>query len=190
MNEKINNTLLDHLIDVHGDFEKIIGQMQDRNIEYPYDKVIELENKSYCISYNAISRMNNSLQEYNLEIKSNKEFFIGEKKIYLKYIMLYLVSIIMIKVFAKTLSSVKIDEIWYSLVGLVLGTANVSLINKNINEYRYGSKDRRELLNVVKSLEEDYNRDYEIAHNEIACMYSLNRNLLQELLHHMNLIKK
>ncbi len=190
MDESINDLLLDDLVELHAEFKVIIKAMQDDNIAFPYDSIIQMESNSYSISFNAISRMNKSLQDYNYCLEENTDFFNGEKKLYIKYIMLYLVSIIIIRIFSKTLSSAKLNEIWYALLGLILGTVNVNIINQNINDYRYGTKENRELINQVKSYQEDYNNDYKIASREIDYLRSLNRNLLVELHNSKKLIKK
>ena len=182
MNDWVNNILMNELLEVHTDFNNIISIMKENDITYPYDNLITLEGASYQISYNAISRMIKSYEEYNILKKQNTNFFEDEARIYIKYIMLYVVSIIIIRVFSKTLSSEKINEIWYALAGIVLGSVNTNLIYKNINNYRYGSKDNRMLMDDLSTLKEDYNDNYEIARREIDYMFSLNRNLEKELL--------
>ena len=190
MDEGINNLLLEELFESHGFFENIINEMKDNNVFFPYDRVIPMEEASYNISYDAISKMNDDLKKYNSIVNNNKEFFSGERKIYTKYIMLYIFSIIFIKIFAKTLSLEKIDEMWYALFGIALGSANVGLINRDINNYRYGTKENRKLMNELATLKEDYDENYVIARREISYMYSLNRNLENELPHKKELIKK
>ena len=181
MDAWINNYLMDELLEAHVDFGNIIDAMKDNNIIYPYAKVISIEESSYTISFNAISRMIKAYEEYNVLKKSNYDFFDEEAKICIKYIMLYLISIIMIKVFSKTLSSEKINEMWFALVGLVLGSTNASLIYKNLNNYRYGNKENRKLMDDMKTLKEDYDRNFDIARREISYLCSLNRNLEKEL---------
>lgn len=190
MDEGINNILMDELMEAHTDFNNIIQSMKDNSINYRYDEVINMEKNSYTISYNSLTRMNKSLDEYKYFKKNNIDFFDGEIKIYTKYILLYIVSIIMIKVFAKTLSAEKINEIWYALVGIVLGTANAKIINKNINNYRYGNKQNRLLMDDLYTLKEDYDANFEIARKEISYIFSLNRNLKKELLNIKLYVKK
>ena len=190
MDEGINNILMDELMEAHADFGNIIAAMQENNLDFPYAKIIGLEESSYNISFNAVSQMIKSYEEYNVLKKKNEDFFEGEFKIYVKYLMLYIISIIMIKVFCKSLSSEKLNEIWYALIGVVLGTANANIINKNINNYRYGNKENRTLMDDLSTLKEDYDNNFEIARREIGYLFSLNRNLQKELFNTKNYVKK
>ena len=181
MKEELNNLLLDELDEAHGLFDNIIKEMQSRNISYPYEKVIEMEENSFHISYNAISKLGEIYEKYNYIKEENEEYFSGEKKIFVKYIFLYIVSIIFIKVFSKSLSIAKINEIWFAIVGIVLGSTNAAIIFKNLNNYRNGTKEKRELNNQLMNLKEEYDQNYDIATREINYMFSLNRNLLSEI---------
>ena len=181
MNEEINNRLLDDLFEAHGIFENTIKEMQSLDVFYPYSDIIRMEEKSFNISFNAISKMNEALEKYNYIKNNNDDFFNGERRIMTKYIMLYLVSIIMLKVFCKTLSVSKINEIWYALAGLVLGSLDAGLACGSIDEYRYDKKENRDLMNDLKSYKEEYKFNYDVARREISYMYSLNRNLVEEI---------
>ena len=181
MSQELNNLLLDELCEAHGLFQNTIAEMQQNGISYKYDEVIKMEENSYTISYNAISKLNSILERYNYLCVENEEYFKDEKKIFIKYIFLYLVSIILIKVFSKTLSAAKINEIWYAIIGMVLGSANATLIGKSINNYRNDSKDKRELNNSLITLKEEYNANYDIAAREVNYLFSLARNLSSEV---------
>ena len=177
MNQEINDLLLNELEEAHAYFDNIVSGLKDEDIPYSLKDLVIIENNSYHISYDAITKMNDAYIKYQEIHASNIEFFEGADKLVLKYILLYIVSIIMIKVFSKTLSAEKINEIWYALVGMVLGTANLGIINSNLNVYRYSNKKNRELMNEINSLKEEYDTNFEIARREISYMFSLNRNL-------------
>ncbi len=190
MNEGICSILLDELFEAHGCFENIIGEMKERGIEYPYDKVIRIEENSYNISFNAINRMIESFEKQNYLMIENKKFFLEERKLIIKYIMLYIVSIIIIKVFSKTLSSERLNEIWYALIGMALGSVNATIVNKAINNHRYGKKENRELMGNINDYTEIYDENFEIANREVNYILSLNRNLQQEIPSQKILLKK
>ena len=190
MDEGINVILLEELFDAHGSFENIISEMKENGIIYPYDNVIKMEDASYRLCFNSIDKMNESQQKYNYLKEENKDFYTNEKKIGFKYLLLYVTSFIMIKIFSNTLSVHKINEIWYALLGLTLGTVSAGIINRNINEYRYGNKDNRKFMIDLIELQETYDENFEIARREVSYIYSLNRNLLNELPENKKFIKK
>ncbi len=181
MEQEKNDLLLNDLFEAHGSFDNLINEMKDAGIVFPYEDTITMEEASYTNAFNAISRMNDYVSEYTFLTEENEEFFDHEAGIILKGILLYGVTIIALKLFSKTLSAQKINEIWYLLVGALLGSVNTGIIFNNINNYRNSSKESRDLLNRLATLKEDYKKDYDIAYNEIDCMFSLNRNLWKEL---------
>ena len=107
------------------------------------------------------------MEEYNLLMESNADFFEQEISIYAKYAILYVASIIIIKIFAKTLSAKEISEIWFSIIGLVLGSVNMGIIHKNVNNHLYGTKESRELMDKLSTLKENYKEDYAMAYKAI-----------------------
>ena len=184
MEQEKNDLLLNDLFEAHGGFDNLINEMKDAGIEFPYDDTITMEEASYSNAFNAISRMNDYVSEYTFLTEENTEFFDHEASIIIKGILLYGVTIIALKLFSKTLSAQKINEIWYLLVGALLGSVNTGIIFNNINNYRYGTKESRDLLNRLATLKENYKKDYDLAFNEVDSMFSLNRNLWKELDNH------
>lgn len=177
MNQEINDLLLNELEEAHAYFECLSSNLNDNNLSLSLSDVIKIENNSYKISLDAITKMNDSLVKYEYLKSENIDFFEEETKMIIKYILLYLVSIIMIKVFSKTLTSEKINELWYGMVGILLGSVNTGIIYSNIHQYRYGDKKHRDLINEINALKEEYDENFEIARREISYMISLNRNL-------------
>ena len=181
MEQEKNDMLLNDLFEAKGSFDNLIEEMKDKNITFPYDDTIKLEETSYSKAFNAISRMNNYTEEYNYLIDANEDFYEKEAYIIVRGILLYGVTIVALKLFSKTLSSKQISDMWYMLIGVLLGSINTGIIYNNINNYRYGDKDNREFVNRISLLKESYKEDYHIAMNEIDCLFSLNRNLWKEL---------
>jgi len=181
MEQEKNDLLLNDLFEAHGSFENLIQEMKDKKIEFPYEETIKIEDDSYHKAYNAISRMNGYTEEYNYLYEENGEFFEHEAGIVFKGILLYGVTIIALNLFAKTLSSKQINDIVYLLIGALMGSINTGIIYNNLNSYRNGTKESRDLLNRLATLKEDYKEDYRLAMNEIDTLFSLNRNLWREL---------
>lgn len=181
MEQEKNDLLQNDLFEVNGSIDILIQEMQNLGIEYPYDELVNNKEISYAKAYNAISRMNNYLQEYNYLKEENTEFFEEEISIYIKHTILYALSIILIKVFSKTLSAKEINEIWYGLVGLLLGSVNMGIINSSINDHRNGTKDSRDLINRLTTLKENYKEDYQLAYKEIQSLFAINRILWKEI---------
>ena len=181
MEQEKNDLLLDDLFEAKGSFDNLINEMKDLGIVFPYEDTIKIEEASYMNAFNALSRMNEYTTEYNYLYEENTEFFDHEAGIILKGVLLYGVTIIALKLFSKVLSAQKINEMVYLIVGMLLGSINTGIIFNNLNNFRNGTKESRELLNRLATLKESYKEDCSIAMNEIDCLYSLNRNLWKEL---------
>lgn len=181
MEQEKNDILLDDLFEARGAFDNLINEMRDLGIVYPYEDTISEEEKSYANAFNAISRMNGYTEEYNYLMDENVDFFEEEIRIYVKYAILYGASIILLKLFSKTLSAREISEIWYGLVGLLLGSVNMGVINKNVNDHRYGTKESRDLMNRLSTLKERYKEDYSLAYKEVQSLFDTNNKLWKEL---------
>ncbi len=181
MEQEKNDLLLDDLFEAKGSFDNLIQEMMDKGISFPYEDTIKLEETSYANAFNAISRMNEYTTEYNYLYEENDEYFDHEAGIILKGVLLYGVTIIALKLFSKVLSAQKINEMVYLIVGMLLGSINTGIIFNNLNNFRNGTKESRDLRNRLATLKESYKEDYNIAMNEIDCLFSLNRNLWKEL---------
>ena len=149
MEEEKVDLLLDDLFEAKSFFDNTIKEMKENGIDYSYDEIITGVEANYSMAFNAISRLKGYMEEYNLLMESNADFFEQEISIYAKYAILYVASIIIIKIFAKTLSAKEISEIWFSIIGLVLGSVNMGIIHKNVNNHLYGTKESRELMDKI-----------------------------------------
>ncbi len=167
MEEEKVDLLLDDLFEVKSFFDNTIKEMKENGIDYSYDEIITGVEANYSMAFNAISRLKGYMEEYNLLMESNADFFEQEISIYAKYAILYVASIIIIKIFAKTLSAKEISEIWFAIIGLVLGSVNMGIIHKNVNNHLYGTKESRELMDKISTLKENYKEDYAMAYKAI-----------------------
>ena len=75
------------------------------------------------------------------------------------------------------------------LLGLFFGSTFVGLINRDLNEQKYGSKEKRDLINRFRDLKEEYKKNHDDAVNEIDYIFALNDNLWSELDNGKKLIK-
>ena len=177
MEQKINDLLFDELNEAHGYFEIIMDYVKEKESDHFCNNLITIENNSYRLSYNAIDKMNEVLKKYEELHRRNEDFFEEDSSIIIKFTLLYIVSIIVIKIFSKTLSSDKLNEIWYAMIGVLLGSVNMGMLYSNLNNHRYSCKKSREIMDEEMTLKEEYNKNFEIARREIGYMFSLNKNL-------------
>jgi len=187
MDEFFNNFFLDELEEAHGCFEFLVDVMREQNISYPYDDLIKVEKNSYLIVYSAICQMNNSLDSYYRYIEMNGDFFLEEKKIYMKYFLIYVSSIITYKMVTDSLSTNELNRLWYIIFAVITGIENIHLVNKDIKEYR---NNNISFIKKLDSIKKEYDDNFKIANREIQYMIALNRNLQKELDKKMTLIKK
>ncbi len=189
MEQEKNDLLRSDLLEAKASFDCLINDMLNSHIEFPYETVIKLAEYSYHNAFNAITRMNASTKEYNYLVEANIDYFDDEARIIFAGVIMYLITIVVMRLFGKTLSGKQINEMWYLLVGMLLGSINTGIIYSNLNNHRNGSKDSRELINRMKSLKDDYKENYDVATKEIDCLFSLNRNLWDELDRHKFITK-
>ena len=181
MDQEKNDMLRDDLLEAKASFDNLIMEMQEKNINFPYENVIKMTEVSYANSYNAITRMTEYTRDYEFLTEANEDFFEDEARIIIGGVLMYIITFFALRIFGKILSSKQINEIIYMLVGVLFGSINTGFIYSNINYHRNESKDSRELINRLKTLKEDYKKDYQTAYNEIESINSLNRNLWKEL---------
>ena len=189
MNQETNDFLVQNLIEAHVTFNSIIKEMQDDKISFNYKFVEEREKESYQIVYDIINKMNFNVYEYNDLKEKNNDLFDSEYKIYLKDFSLYLVSLVFIRVFYEVFDTSKLSEMLKYVIGMFLGSTYITLMNKDIDDNRNGSKDRRDLINKLKTLKEEYKVNHDKAVNEIDYMFALNTNLWNELDSNKKLVK-
>ena len=189
MNEETNDFLMQNLIDAHAIFNNIIMEMQQANISFEYEFIRQKEKNSYNFVYNNLLKMNSNLYEYNQLVADNDDFLQSKYEIYVKYILLYIVSIVFIKLYHEIFTVEKFNHFWHYIVGLFLGSTFTGLLNKDIKEYQSDTKEKRDLINKLKSLKEDYKKNHDNAVVEIDYIFALNDNLWEELDKRKKLVK-
>ena len=180
MNQETNDFLMENFSDAHNIFLNIISQMQECNVPYDYDSIKQKELESYNNINSALINMASNLYEYNTLMEDNRDFFNEKYNIYFKYITLYVISVIFIRVYHEIFSLEKFNAFWNYLVGLFLGTTYIGLLNKDVNEYQSDTKEKRDLINRIKTLKEHYKENHDKAVNEINYIFSLNDKLWPE----------
>lgn len=74
MKKTVNNILLDELNEAHTIFETFINEIKKNDLVYSCEKVINLENTSYRIAYDAITRMQDVFKKYeSFKDNNNRE---------------------------------------------------------------------------------------------------------------------
>lgn len=181
MNEETNEFLMENLDDAHNIFNNIIAEMQQENIPFEYEFIKQKEKDSFDIVRNGLSKMYNMVCEYDELKEKNDDILNGKKEIFTKYILLYIASLLYIKLYHHIFKSGDFNEIWHYVLGLFLGSTFIGLLNKDINEYNGGTKEKRELINKLKTLKEDYKEEHDKIVCEIDYIFALNDNLWEEL---------
>ena len=190
MNQETNEFLMENLVDAHNIFNSIIKEMQQANIPFEYEFIRDKEMNSYEIVSDLLVKMNSEVYEYNYLIDNNITFFNDKYSFYVRYISLYIISFIFIKMYHEIFTTEKFNEFWHYIVGLFLGSTFVGLLNKDINEYQTNTKEKRDLINRLKTLEEAHRENHDKAVNEIDYIFALNDNLWEELDRGKKLVKK
>lgn len=181
VNQETNDFLKFNLNEAHSIFSNIIKEMEQADIPFEYEFVKQKEMNSYEIIRDILIKMDNAVYEYDDLISDNRDLFDDTNKLYLKYIALYVISIIFIRVYHEIFSTEKFNEFWHFLVGLFLGSTYIGLLNRDINEHKSDTKEKRDLINRLRTLREEYKENHDAVVNEIDYIFALNDNLWEEL---------
>ena len=177
MNEETNEFLKANLEEAHYTFKNILGEMKDNNISIDYDELETKELDYYRDILNIIDKMHynvslaNDLKEGQIKIMNN------EYKLYLKYFSLYIVSFVYIGVFHEIYDISKLNDIVKYLVGMFLGSTYMFLLNKDIKDNRTDTKEKRELINRLKTIKEEYKSNHDHVVFAIDEIFSVNDTL-------------
>ncbi len=189
MNEETNEFLRDNLEEAHSTFKSILLEMKQNNILIDYKELEREELLSYQEIINIMKKMNYYVNRANILEDDKKEILDIEYKIYLKYFSLYVISIVFIRVFLEIYDTSKLSELLKYIIGIFLGSTYISLLSKDINDNRTDSKDKRDLINELKTLKEEY----KIAHDKVVCeidgIFALTDSLWNKLDREKMLIK-
>ena len=181
MNEETNEFLKFNLDEAHNIFKSIISEMKENNISYDYKEVEQEEIKSYEEISNIMNKMQYYVSKANDIKENNVDMLENEFKIYLKYISLYIVSLAFIRLLSEIYDTSKINEIVKYIIGMFLGSSYMVLLHKDINENRTNSKEKRDLINELKTMKEEYKKDHDKVVSEIDGIFMLNDTLWNKL---------
>ena len=181
MNDETNEFLKYNLEEAHMIFKSIIKEMKDNGISTDYRELEVKEMQCYQEISSLMEKMYYCVIRA-AELKENQKQMLDEEyKVYLKYMSLYIVSIALIRLLSEIYDTSKINEIVKYLIGMFLGSTYMVLMNKDVNEIRSNSKDRRDLINELKTLKEEYKKNHDIVVREIDGIFMLNDTLWNKL---------
>ena len=183
MNIETNEFLKFNLEEAHMIFKSIIGEMKENGVSIDYRELELKEMKCYQEISNLMDKMYYCVLR-TAELRENQKQMLDEEyRIYLKYMSLYVVSVVLIRLLSEIYDTSKISEIVKYLIGMFLGSTYMVLMNKDINENRTNTKDKRDLINELKTLKEEYKKDHDIVVREIDGIFMLNDTLWNRLDH-------
>ena len=113
--------------------------------------------------------------------EENKEMYEVEHGMYIKCISLYIVTLLFLRLYNEIFDTSELNDMIKYMVGLFLGSTYIGLLNKDIHDNRNGTKERRDLINRLKTMKEDYKKMHDEAVNEIDYIFAVNTNLWKEL---------
>ena len=177
MNEEVNKYLKSELKDAYSTFFGIINEMRDHNIQIDYDGAIADQKDYYQEVRGIMSKLDYYLEEAN-KLKEDDDILKEmEYKLYFKYATLYVVVLVFIRLFNEIFDTSKLNEMLKYGAGLFLGSYNMWLLNKDIQDIRDGDKETRDFLNKLKTIKEEYKKTKAELVFKINCMFDLNSRL-------------
>ncbi len=190
MNQETNDFLRENLTDAHTIFNSILKEMQEVGIPYEYEAIKQSEQIDYNTINELLIKMNKAIYEYDNLMSDNEEFFDGRIEYYVKYISLYILSLLLVNGFNKLFNTEDLDKLWYFVIGLFFGSTFIGLLNKDLHEYQSDNLEKRNLINRLKTLKEEYKENHDKAVIMIDYIFALNDRLWNELDNGKKLIKK
>ena len=181
MNEETNDFLKYNLNEAHNIFKSIISEMKENNISYDYSETEQEEMKSYREINSIMNKMDYYVNKANDLKDINNEILDEEYKIYFKYISLYIVSLVFIRLLSEIYDTSKISEIVKYIIGMFLGSSYMALLHKDINDNRSDSKEKRDIINELKTMKEEYKKEHDKVVSEIDGIFMLNDTLWNKL---------
>ena len=181
MNEETNEFLKYNLEEAHMTFKSIIREMKENGISIDYKELEIKEIECYQEINNMMDKMYYCVARATDLKQEQEEMLEIEYKLYLKYFSLYVVSLVLIRLLSEIYDTSKINEIIKYLIGMFLGSTYMILMNKDINDNRSDTRDKRKLINELKTLKEDYKEIHDKVVNEIDGIFMLNDTLWNKL---------
>ncbi len=181
MNEETNDFLKFNLEEAHATFKTILSEMKDNNIDFDYNEIEMIEMNSYSLVSKMMKEMYYYVINSNIIRENNKEIFHDEYRFYLKYFTLYLVSLVFIRLFYEIFDTSKLNEMIKYVVGMGLGSTYIGLLSKDISDNRSSTKERRDIINELKTMKEEYKKNHDKVVFEINSIFALNDYLWSQL---------
>jgi len=189
MNEETNEFLKENLIEAHFYFKYLINEMKNNNIPFEYEIIESMEQNSFNEINNRINKMAYFvLVSENLK-EDNKELFHRQYSLYLKYISLYIVSMVLIRLYYEIFDMSKLNEMLKYMVGMFLGSTYIGLLNKDLYDNQNDTKEKRDTINRLKTMREEYKKNHDEVVHEIDNIFSINSSLWN-ILDDKKIIKK
>ena len=88
---------------------------------------------------------------------------------------------IFVKFFSDIIKDERFNDYWQYLVGMFLGSTYMSLLNKDVLDSQSDTKEKRDVINKIKTLKEEYKINHDTVVNEIDYIFALNDNMWDEL---------
>ena len=177
MNEETNEFLKENLIEAHFYFKYLINEMKNNNIPFEYEIIESMEQNSFNEINNRINKMAYFvLVSENLK-EDNKELFHRQYSLYLKYISLYIVSMVFIRLYYEIFDMSKLNEMLKYMVGMFLGSTYIGLLNKDLYDNQNDTKEKRDTINRLKTMREEYKKNHDEVVHEIDNIFSINSSL-------------
>lgn len=177
MNKETNEHLEECLEEAHSTFKNIIEEMKEKNIDYDYyEEAIEEEAIFRDVS-NKMEKLRNYVAEVECLHDNHIEMISDETILCVKYLSLYAVSLLFIKVFHTIFDTRDLNEMVKYGVGMFLGSTYMGLLGKDIYDNRNGTKERRDLINKLKTIREEYKTIHDDVVFNIDKIFKKNDNL-------------
>ena len=177
MNKETNDFLLENLDEAHQSFTSLIKEMKENNIDEDYYELEKEERDSYNVASNAIKQMTYYVNEANTIREENDELYQNERLLFIKYSTLYGVSLAFIKLFHIIFNTDNMSDMTKYSIGMILGSVYVALLCKDISDNRSDTKEKRDALNKIKTMKEEYKKTHDDAVLKIDSIFSTNTKL-------------
>lgn len=181
MNKETNDFLWENLNEAHESFLHIIKELKENNIDVDFKELEIKELNCYEDIKKVLNQMGYYVSEANSLIEENGDIRDYEIKLYIKYASLFVVSFAFLKLFHIIFNTRDMDDMAKYAVGMFLGGTYVGLLNKDIHDNRSDTKEKRELINKLKTMKEDYKKVHDSAVYKINGIFSLNSALWDKL---------
>ena len=181
MNRETNDHLWECLTEAHETFAHILRELKDNNVDVNYQELETTELECYKDIVNEINQMEYCLSEATTLKEDNIEIFNYEYSSYVKYITLYGVSFAFLKLFHIIFNTADLTDMAKYAIGMFLGSTYVGLLSKDIHDNRNDTKEKRDLINKLKTMKEDYKKSHDKVEAAINGIFDLNGTLWDKL---------